>query len=105
MFIGHDGVQKPSIRFPKGSHLLAFLTCLEAGLLPKGQLDPPLGLQKGKGKVFPLIKRRTKNKHPAKKNGDKESGDKNEDEMTDDYVFRIIFNSSKPEYICKLVWE
>ena len=50
VFISHDGIQKPSIRFPKGSHLLAFLTCLEAGLLPNGQLDPPLGLQKGKGK-------------------------------------------------------
>ena len=54
VFIGHDGVQKPSIRFPKGSHLLAFLTCLEAGLLPHGQLDPPLGVQKGKGKGMSL---------------------------------------------------
>lgn len=50
VFIGHDGVQKPSIKFPKGSHLLAFLTCLESGLMPHGQLDPPLGIQKGKGK-------------------------------------------------------
>lgn len=90
----------------RGTHLLAFLTCLEAGLLPQGQLDPPLGLQKGKGKVFPQMKRRAKNKTNKSKNpDDKKSGeeceDKTTDEITNDYVFRIIFNSLKPESICK----
>lgn len=106
VFISQDGIQKPSIRFPKGSHLLAFLTCLEAGLLPNGQLDPPLSLEKGKGKIFPIIKRRGKNKNKTNKNKptDKqkeEAGDKNDVELTNDYVFRIIFNSLKPESICK----
>lgn len=49
VLVGHDGVQFPAIHFPSGGHLLSFLTCLEAGLQPKGRLDPPLGIQSGKG--------------------------------------------------------
>lgn len=49
MLVGQDGVQRPPIHFPKGGHLLAFLSCLENGLLPHGQLDPPLWSQRGKG--------------------------------------------------------
>ena len=44
--------------FSVGGHLLAFLTCLENGLAPKLQLDPPLWNQNGKGKVFPKLKKR-----------------------------------------------
>jgi len=47
--VGQDGVQRPPIHFPKGGHLLSFLSCLENGLLPHGQLDPPLWSQRGKG--------------------------------------------------------
>lgn len=49
VLVGHDGVQHPAIHFPSGGHLLSFLTCLETGLLPKGRLDPPLGIESGKG--------------------------------------------------------
>lgn len=49
VLVGQDGVQRPPIHFPKGGHLLAFLSCLENGLLPHGQLDPPLWSQRGKG--------------------------------------------------------
>jgi len=49
VLVGQDGVQRPPIHFPKGGHLLAFLSCLENGLLPRGQLDPPLWSQKDKG--------------------------------------------------------
>ena len=49
VLVGQDGVQRPPIHFPKGGHLLAFLSCLETGLLPHGQLDPPLWSQRGKG--------------------------------------------------------
>lgn len=47
--VGRDGVMHPPVRFPKGGHLLSFLSCLETGLQPYGQLDPPLWSQKGKG--------------------------------------------------------
>jgi hypothetical protein len=33
----------------KGGHLLAFLSCLESGLAPHGQLDPPLCFEKEQG--------------------------------------------------------
>jgi len=49
VLVGQDGVQRPPVHFPKGGHLLAFLSCLENGLLPRGQLDPPLWSQRDKG--------------------------------------------------------
>ena len=49
VLVGQDGVQRPPIHFPKGGHMLAFLSCMENGLLPRGQLDPPLWSQRGKG--------------------------------------------------------
>lgn len=52
VLVAQDGVQQPPIHFPQGGHLLAFLTCLENGLLPHGQLDPPLWPQRGKGRYF-----------------------------------------------------
>ncbi|KAL8561077.1 hypothetical protein ACOMHN_031021 [Nucella lapillus] len=58
VLVGQDGVQRPPIHFPKGGHLLSFLSCLENGLLPHGQLDPPLWSQRGKGKVFPKLRRK-----------------------------------------------
>lgn len=51
VLVGQDGVQQPPIHFPKGGHLLAFLSCLENGLLPHGQMDPPLWSQRGRGKI------------------------------------------------------
>lgn len=53
-----------------------------------------------------MIKRkRAKNKGKSNKakNSDKseEQENRNEDELTNDYVFRIIFNSLKPDTICK----
>ncbi|OTF83574.1 small G protein signaling modulator 1-like protein [Euroglyphus maynei] len=49
VMVGRDGVMHPPIKFPKGGHLLAFLSCLENGLVPYGQLDPPLWSENGKG--------------------------------------------------------
>jgi len=60
VLVGQDGVQRPPIHFPKGGHLLAFLSCLENGLLPRGQLDPPLWSQRDKGE------RLVSKKHPHK---------------------------------------
>uniref|UniRef100_A0A8C1RGF0 Small G protein signaling modulator 1b n=1 Tax=Cyprinus carpio TaxID=7962 RepID=A0A8C1RGF0_CYPCA len=84
VLVSQDGIQRPPFRFPKGGHLLQFLTCHLTGLLPHGQLDPPLWSQRGKGKVFPKLRKRS----PP---GSCESfSDKDEDEATD-YVFRIIY--------------
>ena len=52
VLVGQDGVQRPPIHFPKGGHLLAFLSCLENGLLPRGQLDPPLWSHRDKGQSY-----------------------------------------------------
>ncbi|XP_066290925.1 small G protein signaling modulator 2-like isoform X2 [Branchiostoma lanceolatum] len=102
VLVGQDGVQRPPIHFPKGGHLLAFLSCLENGLLPHGQLDPPLWSQRGKGKqVFPRLRRRgaastrqvTIHKADSKEG---EAGESTTEEEATDYVFRIL-TAYKPE--------
>ncbi|XP_032085648.1 small G protein signaling modulator 1 isoform X3 [Thamnophis elegans] len=84
VLVSQDGIQRPPLRFPKGGHLLQFLSCLENGLLPHGQLDPPLWSQRGKGKVFPRLKKRNLQGPPES------SSDREEEEATD-YVFRILY--------------
>ncbi|XP_016296084.1 small G protein signaling modulator 1-like [Sinocyclocheilus anshuiensis] len=96
VLVSQDGIQRPPLRFPKGGHLLQFLTCLETGLLPHGQLDPPLWSQRGKGKVFPKLRKRSPH-------GSCESfSDKDEDEATD-YVFRIIYPGSQEFVVPELM--
>ncbi|XP_067084078.1 small G protein signaling modulator 1 [Osmerus mordax] len=92
VLVSQDGIQRPPLHFPRGGHLLQFLSCLENGLLPHGQLDPPLWSQRGKGKVFPKLR----NRCPQ---GSADSvSDKEEDEATD-YVFRILFPNSQSEFV------
>ncbi|KAL6096906.1 sgsm1 [Pungitius sinensis] len=92
VLVSQDGIQRPPLHFPKGGHLLQFLTCLETGLLPHGQLDPPLWNQRGKGKVFPKLRNRSPH-------GSCDSvSDKDEDEATD-YVFRILFPGNQMEFM------
>ncbi|XP_062273686.1 small G protein signaling modulator 1 isoform X2 [Scomber scombrus] len=94
VLVSQDGIQRPPLRFPRGGHLLQFLSCLENGLLPHGQLDPPLWSQRGKGKVFPKLRNRV-----PQGSGSLESvSDKEEDEATD-YVFRILFPNSQSEFV------
>ncbi|KAK6191324.1 hypothetical protein SNE40_003045 [Patella caerulea] len=95
VLVGQDGVQRPPIHFPKGGHLLAFLSVLETALLPHNQLDPPLWNQRGKGKVFPKLKRKGSQLSSASSSGSTGSSSTDEDEATD-YVFRIIA-TFKPE--------
>ncbi|KAM8797404.1 small G protein signaling modulator 2 isoform 4-T4 [Eudromia elegans] len=88
VLVSQDGTQRPPLHFPQGSHLLAFLSCLENGLLPRGQLEPPLWSQQGKGKVFPKLRKRNSNR----------SVDLEEVPVEDsatDYVFRIIYPGHK----------
>uniref|UniRef100_A0A3P8RDQ9 Small G protein signaling modulator 1a n=1 Tax=Astatotilapia calliptera TaxID=8154 RepID=A0A3P8RDQ9_ASTCA len=94
VLVSQDGIQRPPLRFPKGGHLLQFLSCLENGLLPHGQLDPPLWLQRGKGKVFPKLRKRV----PQGSGSSDSVSDKEEDEATD-YVFRILFPNSQSEFV------
>ncbi|XP_056602523.1 small G protein signaling modulator 1 isoform X2 [Triplophysa dalaica] len=92
VLVSKDGIQRPPLRFPRGGHLLQFLSCLENGLLPHGQLDPPLWSQRGKGKVFPKLKKRCTQ-------GSSDSVSDKEEEEATDYVFRIVFPNSKSEFV------
>ncbi|XP_027901666.1 small G protein signaling modulator 2 isoform X7 [Xiphophorus couchianus] len=85
VLVSQDGIQRPPLHFPPGGHLLAFLSCLETGLLPRGQLEPPLWSQKGKGKVFPKLRKRSSTALLMEQ-------DRNGEEQTAaDYVFRIVY--------------
>ncbi|XP_032401789.1 small G protein signaling modulator 2 isoform X7 [Xiphophorus hellerii] len=85
VLVSQDGIQRPPLHFPPGGHLLAFLSCLETGLLPRGQLEPPLWSQKGKGKVFPKLRKRSSTARLMEQ-------DRNGEEQTAaDYVFRIVY--------------
>ncbi|XP_032072013.1 small G protein signaling modulator 2 [Thamnophis elegans] len=94
VLVSQDGIQRPPLHFPPGGHLLAFLSCLENGLLPRGQLEPPLWSQQGKGKVFPKLRKR---------NSHNRSMDMEEMpsvmETATDYVFRIIYPGHRHENI------
>uniref|UniRef100_A0A673VQD9 Small G protein signaling modulator 1 n=2 Tax=Suricata suricatta TaxID=37032 RepID=A0A673VQD9_SURSU len=93
VLVSQDGIQRPPFHFPKGGHLLQFLSCLENGLLPHGQLDPPLWSQRGKGKVFPKLRKRS-----PQGSAESTSSDKEDDEATD-YVFRIIYPGMQSEFV------
>ncbi|XP_063628709.1 small G protein signaling modulator 2-like isoform X1 [Cydia splendana] len=91
ILVGQDGVQRPPIHFPKGGHLLSFLSNLETGLLPHGQLDPPLWSQRGTGKVFGRGKGR---RRPMPSLCESAETDETEwEEAAGDYVFRIVNNA------------
>uniref|UniRef100_UPI003AAD2EBF small G protein signaling modulator 1 n=1 Tax=Centroberyx gerrardi TaxID=166262 RepID=UPI003AAD2EBF len=92
VLVSQDGIQRPPLHFPKGGHLLQFLTCLETGLLPHGQLDPPLWSQRGKGKVFPKLRKRSPQ-------GSCDSVSDKEDDEATDYVFRILFPGTQMEFV------
>ncbi|XP_077021629.1 small G protein signaling modulator 2 isoform X2 [Tamandua tetradactyla] len=91
VLVSQDGIQRPPLHFPQGGHLLSFLSCLENGLLPRGQLEPPLWTQQGKGKVFPRLRKRSSTR----------CLDMEEMGMgrATDYVFRIIYPGHRHEHI------
>lgn len=90
ILVGQDGVQRPPIQFPEGGHMTSFLSCLETGLLPHGQLDPPLWSHKGIGKIFPWAQKNRRRPLPLVM----ESGD----DVPIDYVFRIVSKANHEEF-------
>ncbi|XP_027480664.1 small G protein signaling modulator 2 isoform X8 [Zalophus californianus] len=90
VLVSQDGVQRPPLHFPPGGHLLSFLSCLENGLLPRGQLEPPLWTQQGKGKVFPKLRKRS-----SIRTVDVEEMGTG---RATDYVFRIIYPGHRHEH-------
>ncbi|KAM4844418.1 small G protein signaling modulator 2 isoform 4-T4 [Thomomys bottae] len=90
VLVSQDGIQRPPLHFPQGGHLLSFLSCLENGLLPRGQLEPPLWTQQGKGKVFPKLRKRS-----SIRSVDVEDLGLG---RTTDYVFRIIYPGHRHEH-------
>ncbi|CAF3414264.1 unnamed protein product [Rotaria sp. Silwood1] len=104
VLVGCDGVQYPPLHIKdKGGHLLAFLSCLENGLAPYGQLDPPLCFEKEQGKVFPKLYHRTERQtvllsiHDDNTDVPQNIDTTDEDALSSngDYVFRIIFFSDQ----------
>ncbi|XP_032702575.1 small G protein signaling modulator 2 isoform X4 [Lontra canadensis] len=91
VLVSQDGIQRPPLHFPQGGHLLSFLSCLENGLLPRGQLEPPLWTQQGKGKVFPKLRKRN-----SMRTMDMEEMGTG---RATDYVFRIIYPGHRHEHI------
>ncbi|XP_055911529.1 small G protein signaling modulator 2 [Eupeodes corollae] len=91
ILVGQDGVQRPPIHFPEGGHMQAFLSCLETGLLPHGQLDPPLWSQRGIGKLFPWPKFGHRRILPSVM--------ESSEETPIDYVFRIVSKSNHQEFL------
>jgi hypothetical protein len=85
ILVGQDGVQRPPIHFPKGGHMLAFLSCIETGLLPRGRLDPPLWSQRSGTSS-------NKRRRPLPALSETE-------ETTKDYVFRIADNSTHKDML------
>uniref|UniRef100_A0A8D1RE04 Serine racemase n=1 Tax=Sus scrofa TaxID=9823 RepID=A0A8D1RE04_PIG len=90
VLVSQDGIQRPPLHFPQGGHLLSFLSCLENGLLPRGQLEPPLWTQQGKGKVFPKLRKRS-----SMRSMDVEEMGTG---RATDYVFRIIYPVHRHEH-------
>ncbi|XP_068945739.1 small G protein signaling modulator 2 isoform X4 [Petaurus breviceps papuanus] len=93
VLVSQDGIQRPPLHFPQGGHLLSFLSCLENGLLPRGQLEPPLWSQQGKGKVFPRLRKR----NSTMRSVDLEETVMDEGRATD-YVFRIVYPGHRHEH-------
>lgn len=90
ILVGHDGVQRSPIIFPEGGHMAAFLGCLETGLLPHGQLDPPIWSHKGIGKIFPWASKNKRKPLPLVM--------ESEEDVPIDYVFRIVNKSNNEEF-------
>ena len=71
--------------------MASFLGCLETGLLPHGQLDPPLWSQRGMGKIVSKTRRQPL---PSLR----ETSAEEEAPIERDYVFRVVNKSNHTEF-------
>ena len=92
ILIGQDGVQRPPIRFPTTGSLLSFLNCLENGLHPHGELDPPLFNPRSKGLALPCLKKPLSGDNLPLMSFSKG------DNANQDYVFRLV-SGTKPDVV------
>lgn len=100
ILIGQDGVQRPPIRFPTTGSLLSFLNCLENGLHPHGELDPPLFNPRSKGLGLPRLK-----KTSAGDNLLLNALSKGEN-TNQDFVFRLVSGTKSEDLgMCKTFLE
>lgn len=95
ILIGQDGVQRPPIRFPTTGSLLSFLNCLENGLHPHGELDPPLFNPRSKGLGLPRLK-----KTSAGDNLLLNALSKGEN-TNQDFVFRLVSGTKSEDLVTK----
>lgn len=89
ILIGQDGVQRPPIHFPTPGSLLSFLNCLENGLHPHGQLDPPLFSPRTRSLNLPRLRNTGEMSAPVSPT---------KEFSNQDYVFRLV-SGTKPEDI------
>ncbi|CAN0055913.1 unnamed protein product [Lampetra planeri] len=104
VLVSQDGIQRPPIHFPRGGHLLSFLSCLESGLAPRGQLDPPLCTHMSTGAVFPPLRKRLGRSHASEEDQspcphDGVAPDEAAAAAGTDYVFRIIYPGYRNDFI------
>lgn len=89
VLVSQDGVQFPPLSFPTSGSLYTFLTCLDQGLNPDGQLDPPLF---NKGNFFVKWPKLRKSIFYTTKIAEKDS--EKEEGANQDFVFRIVNKAS-----------
>lgn len=68
-----------------------------AGLLPHGQLDPPLWSQRGIGRIFPWPHKSRRRPLPSLLEA------ATSDELPIDYVFRVV-NKGNTDEFCMIIW-
>lgn len=92
VLVARDGAQYPPFDFPKGGHLLQFLTCIENGLqLAGGYIDPPLSTERSllAADSVSLARRRSSLLNSLRDAADADADAACSAEVVD-FVFRVI---------------
>uniref|UniRef100_A0A5S6QT94 Rab-GAP TBC domain-containing protein n=1 Tax=Trichuris muris TaxID=70415 RepID=A0A5S6QT94_TRIMR len=65
VFVGHDGVQYPSITFESTLHVLDFLSAIDSSLRPERRLDPNLLTDAGRDTFLAMLSRADQPQNPS----------------------------------------